>query len=412
MFKTESMGLSNRTLLYLSGAGVALLVSILLSELLLLPPSLETVGRILYRTAFFVILPWRPLVSMFIPQQGNHWPIEHFIIVCLAAPYLYWLLYHTCRQLWLRHRPAVRAAFELPPYPSHRKQHGADMSRRQFLRRSAAGSMGLAAFSVGGYASFVAPQRLRVEAYTIPIRGLPPELDGFRLVHVSDTHYGPYNALPYLRNSAEQASALDGDFMILTGDYVHHTPRSVEPGIGMLTDYRARLGQAAVLGNHDHWEGTEACQEMFKEIGTPLLDNARMFLTPDGLTDTPVPGKSICLAGVGDLWDDEVSLDKALDGVDPEMPRILLSHNPDVAEEMDSAHRVDLMLSGHTHGGQISIPGWGPPLVPSRYGLKYAGGLCAGPHCPVIVSRGVGVAFMPFRLGVPPELGVVTLKRA
>src|SRR5262249_36107043 len=93
----------------------------------------------------------------------------------------------------------------------------------------------------------------------------------------------------------------------------------------------------------------------------------------------------------------------------------LLSHNPDVAEEpglVRGGRRVDLMLSGHTHGGQIRLPFLGTPVVPSRYGQKYAQGLIAGPVCPVFVSRGIGVALLPLRLGVTPEIAVLEFRVA
>jgi predicted MPP superfamily phosphohydrolase len=95
------------------------------------------------------------------------------------------------------------------------------------------------------------------------------------------------------------------------------------------------------------------------------------------------------------------------------MPRLLLSHNPDVAEEkafVGSGLRVDLMVSGHTHGGQIYIPGLGAPFVPSRYGQKYAQGLVQGPTCPVFVCRGLGLSTLPLRVGVPPEIAVLELR--
>ena len=97
------------------------------------------------------------------------------------------------------------------------------------------------------------------------------------------------------------------------------------------------------------------------------------------------------------------------------MPRILLSHNPDVAEEpglLNSGHRVDLILSGHTHGGQIRLPLIGTPVTNSRYGSKYAAGLVQGPRCPVFISRGIGTTVLPIRLGVPPEIALIELHRA
>ncbi len=407
MINKSAAGFTRWTFVSLVASGLVLLAVILASELLLLPYALETVARVLYRAAFFIILPARGIVGMFIPQQGHHWPVEHLIISCLATPFLYWMGWHAGRYLWKRFRHRVGEVFERPlPTRPH------ELSRRQFLARSTAGVVGVAWSGIGGYASMVAPQRLEIAEYTMGVRDLPKAFEGLRIVQISDTHYGPYNSMPYLLDAAEKANALDGDLVFFTGDYTHHTPRSVDPGITMLDQFEARLGRVAVLGNHDHWEGVETCKAAFRRIDVPLIDNGRLFLTPDGIQSEPVPGESICLAGVGDLWEDDVRMDKALHGVPAGMPRLVLSHNPDVAEEMDGDHRVDIMFSGHTHGGQVQVPGLGPPIVPSRYGTKYRGGLCEGPHCPVVVSHGIGVAFMPVRLGVPPDIGLITLKRA
>jgi predicted MPP superfamily phosphohydrolase len=97
------------------------------------------------------------------------------------------------------------------------------------------------------------------------------------------------------------------------------------------------------------------------------------------------------------------------------MPRVLLSHNPDVAEENEflaSGYRVDLMLSGHTHGGQVRLPGIGTPVTNSVYGQKYAAGLVDGPVCPVYVSRGLGMTAMPIRFACRPEIAVIELRCA
>jgi predicted MPP superfamily phosphohydrolase len=285
-------------------------------------------------------------------------------------------------------------------------------SRRRFLVMSAAATP----FALGAgplsYAALVEPQRLKVRRYAVTIPDLSPELDGIRLVHISDTHYGPYVGKRFLRSVIDQANALRCDVAVLTGDYVHRTPRAVQPGIRLLRDIDTRLGAVAVLGNHDHWEGADACRGAFGDIGIPLIDNDRLFLSGDGLGVTPEPGRSICLAGAGDLWEDNVSFPKAFRDVPGEMPRIVLSHNPDVAEAVPQHRRIDLMCSGHTHGGQMRMPGVMAPVVPSAYGAKYAGGLVRGPRCPVVVSRGIGLAVLPARFAVPPELVVIRLRRA
>ena len=401
--------------LWLTAAGCVLLALLLLVERALLPERIEVAGGVLYRVLFFAILPWRSLAAFAVPRVDHHWRLLHYALTAFGAPYFLYACYILGRRLYrlLTRQHSLEALdtearddnlpVEALPTPF--------MGRREFLVRSAAGASGLAACSVCGYASFVEPNRLHVRRYQVRIPGLPAELDGLRIVHVSDTHYGPYMSRAFLRETAAQANLLEPDLVALTGDYVHFTPDAIEPGIELLTEFRGRLGAVAVMGNHEHWEGAGACRQVFDHIGIPLLDNARLFLTPEGLQDAPVSGRSLALTGVGDYWEDEVSFDKALGGVPEDVPRVLLSHNPDVAEIVGPGRRVDLMLSGHTHGGQVSLPVIGPPMTTSKFGKKYIGGLCQGPHCPVIVSRGVGLAFLPVRFRVPPELGLITLRR-
>ena len=119
----------------------------------------------------------------------------------------------------------------------------------------------------------------------------------------------------------------------------------------------------------------------------------------------------LSIGGVGDLWEDAVDFERALGGCPTGTPRLLLSHNPDVAEQLPAGADVDLMLSGHTHGGQVRLPLFGSPFVPSRFGDKYAGGLVRGPRCRVLVSRGVGATVLPMRFGVRPEIVLLTLHR-
>jgi predicted MPP superfamily phosphohydrolase len=283
------------------------------------------------------------------------------------------------------------------------------VSRRDFIGQGAAGLIIVSGAALGGYTTFVEPWRLRVARYDIPIEGLPPELDGFTLVHLSDTHHGPYITLPYIEHAIARANALKADLAVLTGDYVHRTPRSIVPGIHVFRQLKTRLGTVAVMGNHEYWEGIDACRAAFAETPVRLVENTRVFVTRDGLHETPAP-RALCLGGVGDMWEDEVRFDRSTADAPEDMPRILLSHNPDTAERLSPRFRVDLMFSGHTHGGQVSLPRVGTPMVPSRYGSKYAGGLCSGPYCRVLVSRGVGMAILPVRFRVRPEIGVITLR--
>jgi len=401
--------LTPRRLVYLGLVGVVLLLCILASELLWLPVALEPIGRILFRLAFFITLPFRVLVYFIIPPSNHHWSVAHFVAVCLGTPYFLWI----CGATFLHIKKyLIRGAHENNASEDTAAPASRSLDRRDVLAWMTTGTVFAATGGVGCYASFVEPAQLEVRRYEILIRGLPAAFDGFRIVQVSDTHYGPYNPLRFIGKAIEIANNLQGDLVALTGDYVHFTPRSIEPGIEVLTKLKGRLGSLAVMGNHEHWEGVGACFNAFKKTEIRVLDNNRVFVTPTGLDTTPQSGPCICIAGVGDLWEGQVLFDEALRGIDDDMPRIVLSHNPDAAELVGPKERIDLMVSGHTHGGQIVFPVVGPLANVSRYGDKYLGGLCQGPHCPVLVSRGVGVAGVPARLNVRPEIGLIVLRSA
>lgn len=267
------------------------------------------------------------------------------------------------------------------------------------------------------YSTLAEPFDLRVRRYRVPIRGLGAAWHGLRVVQLTDTHLGPRVPAWHIRAAVERAIALRPGLVVLTGDYVHQGGARIgEAGELLAPLASAGLPVAGVLGNHDHYSGNpRAVRRAMERAGVRMLDNTRTFLHPGGRL-SPEPGResgAICLAGVGDLETDRVDLARALGGVSPETPRLLLSHNPDVAEHRNltapGSARVDLMLSGHTHGGHIALPLLGRPGVRSRYGQKYAHGLVPGPACPVVISAGVGMSILPVRFGVPPEVVLVEL---
>ncbi len=267
-----------------------------------------------------------------------------------------------------------------------------------------------------------APARLRLTRYTIPIRGLPPSLEGLRLAQLTDTHLGPRVSAQHIDEAIDLALGLRPDVFLLTGDYVHCGSEWINPAASQLI----RLAQTnrpvvAVLGNHDWFNDGRRVARTLRDVGIPTIDNDRLFLSrlSSGKLqlDSAPDRSSLCIAGLGDLRQDHIDPDKALYAVDPAIPRLILSHNPDSAEENSitrrGAPRVDLMISGHTHGGQVRIPGVGTGAgILSRYGDKYACGLVQGPACRVLISRGVGISLVPFRFLVPPEVVEITLTRA
>ena len=274
------------------------------------------------------------------------------------------------------------------------------MNRRKFLKRAA-----LAGVGIGGLGALdalvVEPRWTAVERVTVPVPGLAPSLDGLRVVLISDTHCGPWTRPAYVRKAVRLANAQQPDVTLLLGDYCHRHRSYIAPGIRPFRRLQAKHGVFAVLGNHDHWEDAPATRRALADADIPELDSRSAIIEAGG--------SRLAIGGVDDLWTARQDLEATFDGVPRDVPRILMSHNPDYAEELPEGIRVDLMVSGHTHGGQVWLPLVGAPLVPSRFGQKYRAGLIEGPRCRVYVTRGLGTISPPVRFLCRPELSVLTL---
>ena len=319
-----------------------------------------------------------------------------FYLVATAASCV-WIFAVAWVLLRVRRRRAAR-----------RDEEGA--GRRSFLRRAAGWSVVGGGALLGGYTVLVEPAWLRVVRIRLPLAGLPAALSGMKVAHLTDLHLGRYVSAGHLRRVVQLTNRERPDLVLLTGDYVHGSPGFIRPVFQLLAGLRARLGMAGVLGNHDHWEDTAESFKQMKAAGIHVLDNRRLFVGAAGITATPTAA-GLCVAGVGDLWEDTQDLGVLADAP-ADMPRLLLSHNPDFAEVQQartSEHRVDLMLAGHTHGGQVRLPGTRSIITPSRHGSKYAKGMVQGPAFPVFVSTGIGMTILPVRMLVRPEIVVFTL---
>ncbi|MFK7759335.1 MAG: metallophosphoesterase [Phycisphaerales bacterium] len=303
----------------------------------------------------------------------------------------------------------------------------ASPSRRAFLTDSALGSIAICSGGAAGYGTLVEPWSIEVRRYEIPVADLPSGLDGLKIAHVSDTHVGRRIPDSFIEQAYQRAMDLQPDLIVLTGDHVHSradfNQRAADLCASMMGAFRGRV--IGVLGNHDWWGDGDDLTERMKNAGVHMIDNDRVWIDADHravVLDEPA-GESIAIVGLGDLTDSVVRPSRAFRDVSEGTARVVLAHNPDTAEiselsgglsrelSGDSSPRVDLMMSGHTHGGQVRIPFVGTPIIPSRYGQKYAGGLVQGPGFPVVVSRGIGMSMLPVRVGVPPEVGLVTLVR-
>jgi hypothetical protein len=224
----------------------------------------------------------------------------------------------------------------------------------------------------------------------IPVPGLPPGLEGLRILLVTDPHAGPFVSPRDLARTFRRLVAATGpDLVLVGGDVITYAPGELEPAA--FATLRAPLGAFAVLGNHDHYAGMPGrVAAALAAAGITLLHNRSVPIRRAGDT--------LWLAGIDDWVTGEPDLDRALAGSGT--PRILLSHHPDAF--FPAAERgVPLVLSGHTHGGQIRLKGLPVLVRQSLFRLDEGQYSCRGSR--LVVSRGVGVTGLPLRLGCPPE---------
>jgi uncharacterized protein len=272
-------------------------------------------------------------------------------------------------------------------------------TRRQLLRTIFYGGLAIPA-GTACYAAFEAG-RVTVTRRDIPVPGLPPGFDGFRIAYLADIHHGPYTDVNFVQQIVRTANLLNPDLTCLGGDYVLREPRYIPECFDVLKDLRATHGLYGVLGNHDYWQSASATRRGFQSAKIEELTNAGVWLRRGN--------DRLRLVGVDDYWAGQPSLAAGLSGLGKNDCCVLLSHHPDFAEGIDD-RRVGLVISGHMHGGQVVFPGMHPILTPSAYGVKYLRGLCQAPETQVYVSRGLGTTIAPFRLGSRAELTLITLK--
>jgi len=298
------------------------------------------------------------------------------------------------------------------------------LSRRRFL--SFSGGLAATGFSTATYGVGVEPLRLGVTRYQIHPRSWPAGLN-LRIAAIADVHAcDPWMSLAHIEAIVARTNALQPDLIVLLGDYVaghrHHVGRiDAAAWAPVLAGLKAPLGVHAILGNHDYWDdptvqrdgrGAPVARQALEAVGIPVYENDAVRLTKGG--------HAFWLAGLGDqlaymparrfrpvprigVDDLAATLRKVTDSA----PVILLAHEPDIALRVPA--RVSLQLSGHTHGGQVRLLGWSP-AVPKRNGVNLAYGHIRT-QCDVIVSGGLGCSIMPVRIGMPPEIVLVTVGR-
>jgi hypothetical protein len=242
---------------------------------------------------------------------------------------------------------------------------------------------------------------LHVSHHSIHLRRLPADFDDLRVVQLSDIHHGLYTSLDEVERAVELANRFEPDLVALTGDFVSNSRRFIEPVAEVLGQLRARRGVFAVLGNHDFRVGAERVTRALEVRSIEVLRNRHARLGTNGST--------LVIAGVDDFRYAADDLAQALRGADSDWPILLLAHNP-ILLPLAAARGIDLVLSGHTHGGQVDAPRLRRLLrargvrLPLRHGWDEVGAT------QIYISRGLGTVIVPVRVRCPAELPVLRLR--
>jgi predicted MPP superfamily phosphohydrolase len=239
-----------------------------------------------------------------------------------------------------------------------------------------------------------AGNRFTVNDERIWLDALPNAFHGLRVVQISDIHHGLFLPKEWLSEAVRQANRLNPDVIALTGDFVTYSRRNIGPAAELLGRLRARYGVFAVLGNHDFRVDAPAITEALRSQHIDVLRNRHVTLW--------FGGESVYLAGVDD-YGYGADLRRAMRGVPREAATILLAHNPRVIH-LASRHNVSLVLSGHTHGGQVNLPLLGTVYGRSPERLRYKIGWDRMAATQIYVSRGIGTIVLPWRLRCPAEI--------
>ncbi len=280
------------------------------------------------------------------------------------------------------------------------------ISRRKFIGlAAAAGVAGLAADSF-----LIEPNRPEVVRQQISLRRWPSALDGFTIALLSDFHYDRYFSIHPLHSAIDIVNSIQPQLIALTGDFVSvpdlgdpvKGAADAEPCSQLLKKMRAPFGLWAVMGNHDSFTDPDRVTSVLRADGIRVLANQSAPIESGGAR--------FWLGGVDDILGRTADLDVTLHDVPAGEPTILLAHEPDYADYV-ARYPVDIQLSGHSHGGQVRLPVLRPLYLP-ELGKKYVWGRYQIGELTLYTNRGLGTVGVPVRLNCPPEITLITLRRA
>lgn len=280
-------------------------------------------------------------------------------------------------------------------------QHN-NINRRSFLKLGGVGLLAAIGVTTSGAYLKNEVDSIVVEDVPLPIAGLPPSLDGFRIVQISDIHLGPITTIDLVQQAVQIVNQLSPDLVVLTGDYTETDIEDSHTLAPVLAQMNARYGVYSVLGNHERWTDFSPVRSAFASERLPLLLNEGIPIS--------VGKASFYLAGLDDGWSGQPDLKTAMQNCPPDTPAIVLMHEPDFASQIAADPRVRLQLSGHGHGGQVRLPLIGPLYIP-RLARAYPIGLYNVNDMWLYTNRGLGTVIFPLRINCPPEITKITLYR-
>jgi uncharacterized protein len=254
----------------------------------------------------------------------------------------------------------------------------------------------------------IEPNMLKVKSIDFKDSDILGNFDDFKIVFISDIHHNRFSSVKKLKSVVDTVNRQKPDIVIIGGDYTDSQEEYTEEVFDVFAGLKASAGVYTVTGNHDHISydyktqstNWKTAQEA-KDAGMIVIDNKSEWIE--------VGDQKIKIGGVGDIWFDDQDISATIDDVKREDFVILVSHSPDFAEELQT-DKIDLMLSGHTHAGQVTFFGLWAPYVPSAYGNKYRYGMYETENTDLYVTSGTGTNVVPVRFFAQPEVVVFSLK--
>jgi predicted MPP superfamily phosphohydrolase len=270
-----------------------------------------------------------------------------------------------------------------------------DPSRRIFMQTSL-GALAAAPVLISGYGASYASSGWEVEEVHLSLDQAHPFDRPLKVVQISDIHSGLFMTPAQMRQSVEAIRRLEPDLFMMTGDFISNSAADLSPCIKELARVEGRYGSFAVLGNHEHWYGEiEQIIAAFEGAGISMLHNAHRVVETDR--------GSIAVAGIDDLRVGRPDLGRALEGLNPTLPTLLLSHRPEIFPQA-AARNIGLTLSGHYHGGQVKVSALGLSVSLAHLLSSYPEGLYRLGKSHLYVNRGLGTTGTPIRVNASPEI--------